>query len=299
MRIPWTIQRCIICLCEPQEDDPLSSLTDAHVIPESVGGELSARFLCKGCNSEMGRVEAQLPRDVQVIELVRRLRNDLPEELARGALQHAGWFAGTDEYGQLEGRERRAGGFSLRESEKIRTDKNVLAQIRAELQRRDVPAEEIDRKLGEFGHAADGTSLEVMPGFTIRKHIDLSEVSFERTYDERLAPRAIALGIAYTFLALTLEERIYGEALEPVRDALRGVIVRDMTEADAWPIECLRTSSPAETKHALAVIQEPGGVLVRIWLFRELVWDVRFAGVETITSPFYLLDLVTKEESIA
>lgn len=133
MQIPWGTERCILCLREPADDDPLSQLTDAHVIPESVGGELSARFLCDRCNSEMGRVEGELPRDIALIGVVRALENRLPAELARGILQHAGWFADTKDYGRLEGRESRGGDFALRESESIRTDGNMQRQIRAEL----------------------------------------------------------------------------------------------------------------------------------------------------------------------
>lgn len=297
--MPWPVDRCIICLRAPREDDSLSQLTDAHVIPEALGGELSARFLCKRCNSEMGRVEGQLPRDVAIIELVRRLQAELPEELVRGVLPHAGWFADSEEYGRLEGSDSREGEFALRESATIRSDENIRRQIRAELERRGVQAEQIEAKVAEFEHADDGASLEIAPGFTVTKHIDLGGVSFERTYAEPLAPRAIMLGIAYTFLALVLEEGVYGAELEPARAVLRQVVDRDTTAADSWPIDCLRTSSPAETKHALAVLRENGGVKVRIWFFRELVWDVRFQNVEVPAEPFYLLDLVTKEESVA
>jgi hypothetical protein len=162
-----------------------------------------------------------------------------------------------------------------------------------------VPPDEIEAKLTAFEQTGDDVELEVAPGFTIRKHIDVSGVSFERTYDEPLAPRAIALGIAYTFLALALEERVYQRELEPTREALLRVIARDMTAADTWPIECLRASAPAETKHALAVLREERGAVVRIWLFRELIWNVHFAGIDVSAEPFYLLDPVTKEESVA
>jgi hypothetical protein len=47
------------------------------------------------------------------------------------------------------------------------------------------------------------------------------------------------------------------------------------------------------------VKREADGVLVRIWLFRELVWDVHVAGVRVAAEPFYLLDLLTKQESVA
>lgn len=298
MQVPWSIERCIVCLREPRENDPLSQLTDAHVIPKSVGGELSASFLCKRCNSEMGRVEGQLPRDILVVEAVRRLEGELPKDLVHGVLQHAGWFADTAEFGELEARASRTGDISLGESESIRTDANIRRQIQAELDRREVPLKEIEDKVTEFEQAPDGAELEIAPGFTVKKHIDLRGVSFERTYDEPLAPPAIALGIGYTFLALAIEEGIYRDELEPARDVLRRVVDRDTSAADAWPIDSRRASSTPETKHGLAVLREEGGAAVRIKLFRELVWIVHFSGVEPRIEPFYLLDLVTKEELV-
>jgi hypothetical protein len=230
---------------------------------------------------------------------VRGLESELPEAIVRGVLQHARWFAESEAYGRLEGRDRRQGKFALRESETIRSDENIRRQIRAELERRGVVADQIEAKVAEFVQAPDDADLEIAAGFTVKKHIDLSGVSFERTYDEPLAPRAIALGIAYTFLALVLEERVYRDELEPVRAVLGQVIDGDAAAADGWPVDWLRSTSPAEAKHALAVRREEAGALVRIWLFREFVWDVHFEGVKVAAEPFYLLDLVTKEESVA
>jgi hypothetical protein len=98
------------------------------------------------------------------------------------------------------------------------------------------------------------------PGFTIVKHLDSSSMSFEREYSEPLAPRAIALGIAYTFLALNLEANVYRDELEPAREVLRRVIARETEAADSWPISCLRPSDiRPEPRHALALKMEKGG----------------------------------------
>ena len=63
-----------------------------------------------------------------------------------------------------------------------------------------------------------------------------------------------------------------------------------------WLFEALARPEP---KHALTVQREHGGVLVRIWLFRELVWDVHFRDVKVPAEPFYLVGLLTKDESVA
>lgn len=80
-QIDWPDERCIICLRTPTGDDSTSVRTDAHVIPESVGGKLLAPFLCQRCNSGMGTIEGDLPRDVIVLGLVDELEGVLPEDL--------------------------------------------------------------------------------------------------------------------------------------------------------------------------------------------------------------------------
>jgi hypothetical protein len=42
------ISSCIICR------NPTESLTDEHIYPEAVGGDLKAAILCKACNSKIG-----------------------------------------------------------------------------------------------------------------------------------------------------------------------------------------------------------------------------------------------------
>ena len=63
-------------------------MTDAHVIPESVGGRLSASFLCKRCNDEMGRVESLLPlRFDHFVRVASAVTGDV--ESGRDAVQSA------------------------------------------------------------------------------------------------------------------------------------------------------------------------------------------------------------------
>jgi hypothetical protein len=247
----------------------------------------------------MGRIEGQLPRDIVVIELVRQLESILPPELVGGVLQHAEWFAETADYGTLDGRANRAGELSVPESSSILSDKNAARLIRAELERRRFGASEIEAKLDMFERADDDVELEIDDGFIIKKHIDLSGVSFERTYLEPLAPRAIALGIAFTFIALTVEARIYDAEFDEAREALLAAIDRDMTKADAWPVELLRASARPEATHGLALLRGDEGALVRIFFFRELVWDVRFPNVQVTEEPFYSIDLSTSDETIS
>ncbi|NQT85193.1 HNH endonuclease, partial [bacterium] len=73
MRVDWYDPRCILCLrAEP--------LTDEHVIPRALGGELVARLLCKECNSHMGRtVDAKVRHDPAIRHLALALRGEIPD----------------------------------------------------------------------------------------------------------------------------------------------------------------------------------------------------------------------------
>jgi hypothetical protein len=298
MRIPWLEERCIVCLGTPRQGDPMSKRTDAHVIPKSLGGKLHAPFLCRRCNSKLGKPEGGLPKDVMILGLVDRLDHVLPGALVSSIRKYAGYFADAAEFGRIYASTRR-GVLTPRESETIRSERNTLRQIEAELRRHGADEERVMAMLREFVEAEDGTRIEVVPDLVVVKGIPLSELEWRRTYDEPIVSRAVPLGIAYLYLAVCIGDEVYDRPLDPTREALGQAMVDDRTLAESWPFKPMRTAKPPEPKHALAVTQEQDGALVKIWFFRELVWPVPFQGVRLrAPAPFYLLDLTTGDESL-
>jgi hypothetical protein len=72
MKIPWLGDRCIICL----ENDALS---EEHVIPAALGGDLTCDFLCKPCNDVFGSsFEAKAKTDPAIRIAVAKLRPEIP-----------------------------------------------------------------------------------------------------------------------------------------------------------------------------------------------------------------------------
>jgi len=60
-KVDWLYETCIACL-KPFEEPGKRRRSDAHVIPESLGGKLSLTCLCAGCNNLIGtRYEDKLP----------------------------------------------------------------------------------------------------------------------------------------------------------------------------------------------------------------------------------------------
>ena len=72
MKVPWPGDRCIICLAN-------DALTEEHVIPEALGGDLTCYFLCKPCNDVFGSsFEAKAKTDPAIRIAVRNLRSEIP-----------------------------------------------------------------------------------------------------------------------------------------------------------------------------------------------------------------------------
>ena len=301
MKIDWPDERCIICLGTPRCGDLLSQRDDAHVIPRSIGGKLSSPFLCKRCNSDMGgKLEGQLPKEVVILDLVDRLQDQLPPKLSRGIVRNAGYFVDIEEFGLIDGRFSTDGVLTPKESENIRSERNALRQIEKVLRQSGADEMTVRKKVAEFVKADFGASVEVLRSLTFVKGVSPSDGDWKRSYDEPIVSWAVPLGIAYLYLALCIGGHIYGKALESTRVTLRRAMAGEIATTDEWPFEPMRAQCPPEAKHALWVTQETDGVLVKIALFRECVWPVRFSGVSLRgPAPSYLVDLMTGEESCA
>ena len=64
-RINTKITECILCR------NPNAVLTEEHIFPESAGGKLKAKILCKDCNSKLGTKVDSPYLNQKVIELAR------------------------------------------------------------------------------------------------------------------------------------------------------------------------------------------------------------------------------------
>jgi HNH endonuclease len=276
----------------------MTALTAAHVIPESLGGKLHALFLCKQCNSDMGRVEGLLPKDPTVLDLVDRLYDVLPRDLANSIYRHAGYFADSEEFGRVDARLDEDLAVTPRESESLLGERNTSRLIEATLRRDGADDAAVKAKLADFAAAPDGARLQVGSDLTVVKGVPMDTFDWKRTYHEDIVPRVVPLGIAYLYLALCIGGHIYGSALNATRTELRRGMAGDETLEKELTFEPKR-GEPAEARHALAVTQVASGAEVRIFLFRELDWTVPFPGVALRGfEPFYVIDLVTGEEVI-
>src|SRR4029453_3336455 len=91
MLLPWKDERCVVCL-QPQD----RGLTNAHVIPQAVGGKLAVKNICADCNSRLGATaEAGLKSDPRIRVAIEDLQTQIP---ALAATMRAGQeFIARDE----------------------------------------------------------------------------------------------------------------------------------------------------------------------------------------------------------
>jgi hypothetical protein len=271
----------------------------AHVIPESVGGELSALCLCKRCNNQMGRSEALLAKDISVRRHVKyQLRSRLPAKLVNAIKTGEQYFADHEAYGRIYAVVDEAGGLTPRQSATLKDDKNTLAQALAELSRLAASEERKAEFRDEFERVRPGDWIEVRPGYRIQRLIDWTEIGFKESLNDPIVGHEVPLGIAYLYLALCLRDKVYTQTLQPARNALKHAIDGDPTAARALlPTDQRMGTGIVEPLHLLRAKQDTDGVVVTLQIFRDLTWPVRFADVTLRgEQTLYRIDLEREAE---
>jgi len=278
---------------EPDADDEQTWLTEAHVIPASVGGRLSARFLCRGCNGRLGaEVEAPLLSDPGIRICVEALAGRLPDDLLTKMRQRQRWFVDTD-MGEVEAVGAAGGDLMPLESATFRREENARDEMLAEWRRHGMSEQEIADHLAAVDAAEPGATL-VLPGFTVRPRVDLDALDFALPLDEDLVADTLPLGIAFLYLCLILGKTAYADQLEPIRAVL---LANDTAPSPDWSVEHRIDRRGCAPEHRL-VLKETAPVVVHVQLFQERVWWVRFAKIGMREKPplDYGIDVVRGEE---
>jgi hypothetical protein len=292
MKVAWSDPRCVICLSVPSTDAPMTQRTDAHVIPKSIGGKLSALNLCKRCNSDMGKTEALLAQDVSVRLLVDQLEDRLPAEVTQAVRYRQSFVTNHEVYGRVEaGMDKRAE-LRPKESATIKDDENTLKQALVELDRLGVSEERKQELREEFERAGPGEWIDVRAGYRIQRLIDWTDVRFKPSLTDAIVPLHVPVGIAYLYLALCLCERVYTDELDDVRSALQEAMAGNAQAADPYCPANRCGTRIVEPAHLLRAKTDDDAVRVNVQIFRDLVWPIRFPGIKLAgEQTLYVLDV--------
>jgi HNH endonuclease len=292
MKVAWSDPRCIICLSVPSTDAPMTQRTDAHVIPKSIGGKLSALNLCKRCNSDMGKTEALLAQDVSVRLLVDQLEDRLPAEVTQAVRYRQSFFTDHEVFGRVEAGMDKQAELRPKESATIKGDANTLKQALAELDRLGVSEERKQKLREEFEQAGPGEWINVRPGYRLQRLIGWTDVRFKPSLTDPIVPLHVPVGIAYLYLALCLRERAYAAELDSVRSALKEAMAGNTHAADAYCPANRCGTRIVEPAHLVRAKTDDDAVQVNVQLFRDLAWPIRFPGIKLAgEQTLYVLDV--------
>ena len=284
----WPTSKCILCLST-------DSMTEEHLIPACLEGKLVAKFLCKRCNSQLGRgMESKVKEDPQIRQGIERLANARPElaNRLRGGLNYIGHSKqGPAVSGYLQGdmfiprgQTLDDGSIILRPDKSLDAVKKMAARDGRDLS--PVVAEDLDR-------LSSGESVQVAPGGWITNWVvesvkpDLSGPKIDRIVPTK---------IAFEFLALHCGNDIYGDSPQ-LASIRRQLLAGELSEEDVH-VERLMAKND-RLFHGLVFEGNKPGAQVQIRLFGQLAFRVQFCHLATSAPRCgYTHDLVSGKEDM-
>ena len=272
-------------------------LTLEHIIPESLGGRLTSRFLCQICNSTLGnRLEHAARFDPSIRIAGERLASDIPKlarRLAENQRQIGESEAGLSP-GYIRDGDFRIFSKKLPDGSLVQPTDEARSTIDTILQREGYGQLPIQDALRRFDEAPENKKIQIAAGLEIAKwRIDRIQPDFNKS---PLMNPLVPLKIAYEFVACHVGRAIY-EDIPPLADLRRAFVnldpdtgpfqVERLHAAEYRPFHgiCLEGNNP----HASVQIRLFGWLAFRVHFLRLAVAGPRFiythfldSGIEDI-----------------
>ena len=268
MEIPWFSNHCILCL-------ESGDLSEEHIIPESIGGRLTSRFLCRKCNSNLGRaIENAAKSDPSIRIALENLSRDIPELYSLITKKQP--FYGHSQAGRVPGFFRNGQFYvkskKLEDNSLVQPTKNARKSIKAILKRQGCTKSQIENALSKFDCVPSNIITEIYPGLEIAKwDIEKIELNFKRT---SLMNPLIPLKIAFEFIACHLGASIC--ALEPQLEEIRKAFInQDTDDNECFQVERLNAGE-YKPFHGIVLEGNNPHAQIHIRLFGWLAFRVHF-----------------------
>jgi hypothetical protein len=266
MKVPWFGDRCIICLGN-------DALSEEHVIPSALGGDLTCDFLCKPCNDLFGSsFEAKARTDPAIRIAVAKLRDEIP--LIHDRVEDGQQYFAQSGPARVSGIYRQ-GAVTPRTSR--HTDGSLMvptndaaAHIERMLERGGHGPESIQAALMRFAAAPEGQKVELSPNVgIINWPTDAANPDLSRGTPLN---DLVAVKVAFEFLALISGTAICDDTsqLNEVRDALKCAHV-----SAAFSVDRLLAKDYAPF-HGICFEGNGPYVKIQVRLFGMLAYRVHF-----------------------
>ena len=291
MKVDWKVQQCVLCLREGE-------VSEEHLIPHSLGGMLTCRFLCYSCNSQLGHdVDASAMSDPSLLLAVQHLRKDIPE-LAQQIIEkvpHVTIGEGPRVSGYIQNCEFRVKGQLLEDGTLVLPADQTPNAIAKMLKRDGFHDTKIQDSLEALQDLPESQRTAIVPGIEI---INWPVQKIEPDLSQS-APlnRLLPTKIAFEFLALCAGKAIYANELQLTN--LRRILMRDK-DPDDMILRVERLSSGKyQPFHGIVIEDNPKYFQIQIRLFGWIAYRVHFLKVR-LGGPryWYTHSLRTGEEDI-
>jgi len=287
--IPYEFNKCIVCLeREPGDRE--------HIIPQMIGGRLSARLLCNSCNHNFGsEIVSGLKTDPSIRLAIEALKNSIPI-LADRFLSGAEYVARGEEGTKVR---LTRSGDSLKvlpgkgADDSIILDTNeALGALAKKLRRQAFPEETIREFQKRFISATEDEPVDLPIGEVFVKRA-LSKPTPKLGYPP--VEGRMWLLLAFEFTALVIGNKVFRSSFDPIR-----ALVLGQDNDVQIHVGYFSGGSEYGPFHILRLIPNQNILGVEIRLFRRLVFQVQFdwIGYEGLY-PVYLEDLEDKRSFFA
>jgi len=267
VRLPLDYEKCIICLERPPD-------TWEHIIPQSVGGILEVRFLCKDCNSQLGSdVVSGLRSDARIRFALENLKTKLPK-LHASVQAGLPYLAHTEDGIRLQvskkGKKWRVHTKLAPDGSKILDLSSVKGSLTKYLRRKGAPGEQLALWQDRVDALEEGERLLLPTGqlLTKKSHSgpQVPDASLGFVNDR------LPVLVAYEFLALFLHTEIYRHCFDEIRQYIR-------TGQPTCRIFVERGQSGKYAPgHMVDMRVRDTSFTVYVRFFRWLVFGVQFTG---------------------
>ena len=268
-----------------------------HIIPQCVGGRLSAHILCRECNSTLGaKLVSPIKQEPAIQSAVRALSGKLPAALVRDYRKQL-TFVGRGRDGSVIRAKPHKGGVKILQGPGSHGS-YIIDSGQA--------MKHIEETLGKIGLAPDiiaeyqrkYTELPVGESLTLpTKKIMVKQPGppLQVEISGTILDNRLSALIAYEFLALCIGDAIYHQNF----DAVRSYILTGKPELAVSVVQYRAESGP-DPIHVIRIDKETADTVVEIRFFRWIVSRVTF-GALGYGGPdiVYMEDLESRETRMA
>lgn len=286
MRLDWPHDRCIACL-DPFNETDLGRRSDAHIVPEALGGRLSLTALCRKCNSVMGTAfEGKLPLDPTLRAEIERFAGAVP--IFKRQLSKAGrdYFGKTDHGFMTMKRQKdesfRAVDTKNPDGSRLKDAGEAMRELRGRLEKREPDSAKIEAIMARF---ADGHPVPVDDRVFVPR---TGDVTIDLPWDADDADPRGYLSIATLFLAMNIGDRIFGQEFAPIRRTLLDAPIEE--DSGSWSVARTQFPRDSEMWHRVEMAEGAPHVAIDITLFGRWRYRVTFNDFTWRGEKFGVLD---------